>query len=116
LRTRSTWLKGAAKPNDVVMTEVPEIDFLYGGSKTVPYPESFASADELEIYLTHHDVRYIVVAPQLQWLSVHTAVYSPATIAVLDALKTLAAENKWTEAHSVKEDSVVIFARVDGNR
>ena len=110
LAQRTAWLRANAAPTDVLMSEAPETDYLYGGTKTVPYPAQPVSSEELEAYLSRYGVRYILVAPAVVWQSSYSPQYSPSTRALLDDLDGLTREGKVTLAH--QEDNLIQVFRV----
>ena len=110
LPTRTNWLKANATPSDILMTEEPQLDFLYSGRKTVRQPESLASAGELEAFLVEHNIDYILVAPQIKWRPDYIPTYSERTTRLLPQIATLISENRISVVYSSERDLVKVFS------
>ncbi len=108
LEVRSNWLKENSSPGDTVMTEAPEIDYLYSGHKTVHYPTS-CSLDSFVSYLEEHHVDFVLIAPKIKWQSNYVPAYSDKTKCVLGVVTTLMRDNQVKQVYSSKSDLVRVF-------
>jgi hypothetical protein len=111
LEVRSRWLKSNTPSSAVVMTGVPEVDFVYSGRKTIPYPLSSQSGDELYNYLLRNRVDYILIAPAIEWQDQlpHVPSYREATVHILGMLMELSSENRVTLVHASEQDLIRVF-------
>jgi hypothetical protein len=109
LQARTNWLKANATPSDIIMTEEPLTDFIYGGRRTVHQPESLVSAGELEAFLVEHNIDYIVVAPQINWQPDYIPTYSDRTTRLLPHIAALISEKRISEVYSSERDLVTVF-------
>jgi len=113
LEARSNWLRSHAAASDIVMSEAPAIDFLYSGRKTVPYPSVDVSPGQLADHLARHGVKYVIVAPAVEWQSSYQPRLSRQTLQVLSLLEVLGTESRVALAYSSEQGLVQIF-RVQG--
>ncbi|RME74573.1 MAG: hypothetical protein D6784_09590 [Chloroflexi bacterium] len=96
LRERTTWITAHTPPNAVIMTELPEVDYLYSGRKTVAYPfwDQALSADGLAAYLAQSGADYVLVVPEMVWLDEFTPTISDEMEPILPLLDELAARGR----------------------
>jgi hypothetical protein len=73
LRVRTACVHDNMGPG-VVMSEQPQIDFLYSGDRTVAY-DGLASTDDLAQHLMSQHVDYVLIAPELRWAD---SMYQPS--------------------------------------
>ena len=109
LQARSSWLRSSTSPSDIVMSEVPEIDYLYSGRKTVAYPAAPFSAIRLEEYLLRHGITYVLVAPKVVWRSNYEPAYSQDVAFALPLLTSLTSENRARLVYSSERDLIKVF-------
>lgn len=93
LAARTAWLAAHTDPGAVVMSELPEVDYLYGGRKIVPLVAA-ASAADLEQALRGQSVGYVLIAPELLWQAAYQPHYSAKTRAILPLVESLAAAGR----------------------
>lgn len=65
LASRTIWLKENAKPEQIVMTEYPLVDYLYLPLQTVNWP-TVATEAQLRDYLLENQVDYLLFAPEIK--------------------------------------------------
>jgi hypothetical protein len=94
LALRTSWLKAHAAPDAILMSEVPLQDYLYGGRKTVGFPASVASAQELAHYMTERGVNYVLIAPNLAEDDSHMPALSDLSSQLLPLLSELVSEGR----------------------
>ncbi len=112
LASRTQWLRSEGSSTDVVMTERPTTDFVYGAHQTVRYPDqgAFASAQTLWGYARGLRVKYVLVAPDAAWQPIHDMTYSPAATRVLELLEVLTQQGQATLVHSEPDTRIQVFA------
>jgi hypothetical protein len=108
LARRTEWIRDNAEPTAILMTEYPEIDFLYGGRQVVPYVEASSPA-ELKSVLDEYRVAYITVAPTLQWETEYQPSLSPAALRLTRLLDELVADGSLRDLHASSEDLIRVF-------
>jgi hypothetical protein len=108
LEARTHWIRANSASSATVMTELPEVDYLYGERKTVPYPPSSMGGD-LARYLEQRAVDYVLVAPELRWQSEYVPAHSERAIQMLGPLSDLADANRVTLVYSSEGDLVQVF-------
>jgi hypothetical protein len=108
LAARSSWVKANTPSGSVLMTEQPQLDFLYSERRTVPYG-GFLSSRDLEQYLTGRGVDYILIAPELVWQPVYTPHLSRTTEQVVSLTSELVAEHKAEQVYSSEREQVKVF-------
>jgi dolichyl-phosphate-mannose-protein mannosyltransferase len=108
LSARTTWLRSQGTPDDVVMTEAPEADFLYSGHKTVLYPYMGDNPVTLVEYVRTWDIKYVLVAPAIEWRPIYSPTYSQAALQLLGELQILANQGQARLAYS-DNDGIQVF-------
>jgi hypothetical protein len=88
LAARTQWLKANSALSDIIMTEAPDVDYLYGGRKTVAYPAELTSLEHLTEYLTASQVRFILLAPHIDWQNTYLPKYDASTTQLLALLSS----------------------------
>lgn len=109
LAIRSAWLREHTVPTDVIMTEVPELDYLYSDRLAVWYPGICDTAGDLQNYLTTNNVDYILVAPKLEWEPQHTAEYSDLATCFTPLFETLARAGQLELVYSSEPTMIRVF-------
>jgi 4-amino-4-deoxy-L-arabinose transferase-like glycosyltransferase len=109
---RTNWFVTHSNPSDIIMTEAPEIDYLYGGRKTVYYP-LLASPAQLEAYLKYNHVQYILVAPKVEWQATFQPKYSDVTLQLMPLLDKLQSNHRLQLAFSSEQDHVMVYRVLD---
>lgn len=100
LRARTAWLRTNSSSSAVLMTEAPQIDYLYSERRTVPFPTRPATAAELAETLQQTGADYILLAPQIRWDAINNPTYSPEILALLPSLQELEAQGKLSLIYS----------------
>jgi hypothetical protein len=100
LRARTAWVKVHSNASAVLMTEAPQVDYLYSERKTVPFPPQASTAASLADALRETGTDYILIAPQIRWGDANNPTYSPETLALLPLLEELERQNKLSLIHS----------------
>lgn len=108
LASRSTWLTAHTAPAAIVMTELPETDYLYSARKTVGYPD-LSTAEQLRSDLLSSHVQYVLVAPENVWQEQYTMMYSHAVKTMLPLLAELSAQHFVRPVYDSKADGIQIF-------
>ncbi len=109
IQLHSQWLKSNTSTSAIVMTEEPQIHFLYSGRKTVPYPTASTSASELEEYLLAQHVDYILVSPKLEWQLNYTPAYSARATHMLPFIAHLTATNRVARVYALEQDLIQVY-------
>lgn len=109
LEARTRWLKSNSASSDIIMSEAPEVDYLYGGRKTVRFPLTLLSKDQLENYIARNRVGYILVAPNIEWQKDYEPKYSVTMAGNLPALAGLAAEHRVQLVYSSESSLIQVF-------
>lgn len=94
LRARTAWLRANAPASAVLMTEAPQIDYLYSERRTVPFPAHSTTATELAEALRQTGTDYVLLAPEIRWSDVYSPAYSPKALVLLDLIKELEAQHE----------------------
>ena len=115
LAARTRWIEANTEPSAVILSEEPELDYAYGGRKTVPYPMHVESAADLEMYLADHDINYLIVAPETAWRADYREVYSPITEEVARQADALALTGVLTRIE-LSETNLVRVYQFHGTR
>lgn len=109
LRTRSEWLKANSDASDIVMTEEPELDYLYSERKTIMFPESVSSNEELDAYLVENRVDYILVVPNMRWYSVYTPIHSDLANHLIPLFEELRSDDRLELVYASDPDLTHIY-------
>jgi hypothetical protein len=64
---RTLWIKDHTAPDSIILSEIPEMDYVYSGRLTVRYPRNFTNKDEMINLIREKGIDYILLAPQLGW-------------------------------------------------
>lgn len=112
LRARTSWLLSHAGQNSIILSEAPEIDYIYSGRKTVAYP-SPATASVLKDFLIRNNIEYILIAPEIRWQDTYQPLYSAGTNTMLLLSEVLRAEKILSQVYANDSDSIRIY-RVTG--
>jgi hypothetical protein len=109
LTQRTAWLKANTAPAAVVMSELPEVDYLYGGRKIVPQQVP-ATAGELDRALREQNVSFVLIAPELLWQAQYQPVYSQKTRAMLPLVEALADQGGLELVHHDQASRIRVYA------
>jgi len=115
LNIRSNWLLANVRESAVVMSEAPEVDYIYTGKKTVPYPSDMSSAKTVDDYLAGYQVQFILVAPQIKWYPNYKPQYSKSTLSILVLLDELESKGRISLIYSLEKAMVKVY-RVEPSR
>lgn len=108
IRARTTWLAKNAPPSAILMSEASEIDYLYGGRKTVTYP-TVTSPAQLEEFLIAHKIDYVLIAPFIQWQTEYKPTYSKTTTKFKSWFEEFAALKRATLVYSFEPEMIRIY-------
>lgn len=113
VQSRTDWLTVNTDTTASIMTEYPEVDYIYSGRKTIQYPalNQVSSPDALEAYLVTNHVNYVLVAPQIIWLPVYSPRYSERVNSVLPFIEDLTRKNELTMVYASKQNLIRIYKR-----
>jgi hypothetical protein len=100
LRARTAWIQANTNASAVLMTETPQIDYLYSERRTVPFPHQITTATALADALRQTGADYILVAPQIRWGDANNPTYSPETWELLPWIEELERQGKLSLIHS----------------
>ncbi len=109
LFARTRWFGSNSVASDIIMTEQPQTDFIYSGRKTVPYPESLSSPEDLEVYLGKNNITYILIGPQIAWQPIYAPSYSNRTSSLLTLVENLRLDNRLRLVYSSPRDLIQIL-------
>jgi hypothetical protein len=99
LECRTQWLKQHASANAVVMTEEPQIDYLYGRRKTIPYP-GMTTISRGDTYLGEQPFDFVIVAPEVGWPTAFRLEYTRVGERMLRRMDDLVAQGHMRLIHS----------------
>lgn len=109
-KTRTEWIKKLdIGSSAIIMTEQPILDYVYGGRKTMPYPDSNLLLDNLTEYINLYGIDYVLIAPKIRWLPRYIPSYSDEATQALTALRELASHNQITLIYQSKEDWISVY-------
>jgi hypothetical protein len=109
LEARTQWLRLNTPPSAIIVTSAAEIDFIYGGRKTMPYPYP-ATIETLDKYLTHNAVTHILVAPAIRYMQpVYIPEYDQFTTELLSVLADLRDLGKIAPVYDSGPDLIQVF-------
>ena len=113
VQARTDWLRGNVEGTASIMTEYPEVDYIYANRKTILYPYSsqISSSNALETYLVRNQVNYILVAPQISWQPKYSASYSDWTKQLLPYIDDLTNKNELVLVYESKQNLIKIYQR-----
>lgn len=107
VEVRTAWIKAHTDADAIIMTEAPEIDFIYSQRKVVPLTTwAFGSASDLEGYLSQNHVTYILMAPQILWQKKYEPSYSADTTKLRSLVADLASTGRLTQVYN-SEDRLI---------
>lgn len=109
LASRTAWLVANTPRSAVALSEAPEVDYLYSGRRTVPFPFGCATPDALAAYARQWDATYVIVAPTIRWQSRYRALYSHGAACVMEAMESLAATEQVRLVHASADQTIMIF-------
>jgi hypothetical protein len=109
LKARTQWIRDNTAPSDILLSEEPVVDFLYGDRKTVRQPESLSSADELGSFLEENAIDFILIAAEIDWQASYVPTYSDETIELLPLIAELASQDVITQVYPTDRDLVQVF-------
>ena len=110
LANRTVWIDNNTSTEDIVMTESPEVDYLYSGRKTVPYPELVNDPANLLAYMDSLGVEYILIAPQIFWLEDRSdPFYSWTTNQILPTLGKMVSQNQMEVVYTNPSNMIEVY-------
>lgn len=114
IRNRTNWLNNHIDPPVNLMSEYPEVDYLYTNFTTIPFPyySNISSPEDLENYMTDNNVDYVLMAPQINWQPIYSPSYSDRTLHILLYVQDLASKNKLTLIYESDSEMIRIYKRV----
>jgi MFS family permease len=113
VQARTDWLRANVGNTANIMTEYPEVDYIYSGRRTIRYPYLYQvpSSDALETYLTRNQVNYILVAPKIDWLPAYSPSLSDWTNHLLPYVKDLANKKKLDLVFVSSDNLIRVYKR-----
>jgi 4-amino-4-deoxy-L-arabinose transferase-like glycosyltransferase len=113
VQARTDWLRANVDATARIMSEYPEVDYIYSDRNTVEYPsiDQISSSDALESFLARNQVNYILVAPQIIWQLAYSPSYSERTNAILPFIEDLAKMNKLSLVYSSDQNLIRVYER-----
>lgn len=115
---RSLWLQKHAEPQAIVLSEAPEIDYLYSNRKMVRYPNTSIACGEtaeLVAYLHNQQIDYILVAPEVKWRDQYVPDYSQRTTCMLPLLDALVAQKVLVPVATSEQHATEVFQVQNAN-
>jgi hypothetical protein len=110
---RTQWLKENAEAQAVLMTELPQVDYLYSGRPTVPFIARAAPSTQVERYMQSHAVDYVLVAPdQSEWQPVFVPAYGEVMAALLPELDSLVAQGSLQKVYVSEDGWLIVYRRI----
>ena len=115
VQARTDWLRTNVDATASIMSEYPEVDYIYTNRKTIQYPllNQISSTDALEAYLETYQVDYILVAPQISWQLAYSPSYSDRTDAILPFIEDLTKMNKLTLVYGSEQNLIRVYMRLN---
>jgi hypothetical protein len=108
LKQRTAWVAEIAEPGSIIMSEQPQIDYIYGRTKTVPYM-LFASSSQLADFWDARGVTHVLIAPRVSWDHPYVPRYSDSTEQLLPLVYELAATNDAALIYERQSDLIKVF-------
>jgi len=90
IRLRSAWISANTNVADVIASNSAEIDYLYSGRKIASFAAGFGPASTPAAFLRANHVKYVLIAPLVEWQSSLKPNFDDPTIAMKAALDQLA--------------------------
>ena len=92
LELRTAWIKDNTPQESIILTEAPEIDYVYSNRKTIRLYYETISADVFIKDLRRDNVNYVLIAPPVFWQIHYSPAYSDNGLQKLSLLKQLTSE------------------------
>jgi hypothetical protein len=108
LECRTSWLRDNTDNSAVILTEEPQIDFLYGKRKTVAYP-ALPSDTSLPHALSQKPYDYILIAPKIDWPQTFRPTYTEVGQRMYALLEGLASQGQVRLVYSGGCGSVRVY-------
>jgi hypothetical protein len=103
------WLKEHTADDAIVMTQSPQLTFLYGQRTTVPLVEA-SSVTDFDQSLRDRGVDYVLLEPEIKWRAAETRAYAPyVRQTLLPIVAELAAQGRLALAYEPTEPLLRVY-------
>lgn len=109
LRLRTTWMRAHAPASAVCLSEQPHTDFLYGGLRTVPYPDD-PTPQAVAALIEAKGVDFVLVGPDLVWGTPYVPTLSRKGARMAETMDALAGRGGATLVDDRAAEGVRVFA------
>jgi hypothetical protein len=110
LRIGAEWITGHSTSDAVVMAEQPQSVYLYSDRKTIGFPDnSITEPAQLQRLVCNQNVKFILIAPKLEWRADRTLMYDEHTKEILKMLTQLKNTSFLSLAYESKDDLVQVY-------
>lgn len=115
VQARTDWLRANVGATARIMSEYPEVDYIYSNRNMVEYPSinQISSSNALESFLARNHANYILVAPQISWQLAYSSSYSERTKAILPYIEDLTKMNKLSLIYSSDQNLIKVYKRLN---
>lgn len=108
LKLRTAWIRANSEPHDILITEEPEIDYVYGDRKTVRLEAD--SVKQLGGLICESGARYVLLAPAHRWYDVEfVPSYTKRTERAVGMLPEFELRNLGREVHADPSTLIRVF-------
>ncbi len=113
LSARTSWLSANTERDAVIMSEAHEVDYLYSGRKTIPFPVLRQTTETVELYLAEHGPDYVLIAPEppFAWVPDGAPQYTQNTQLILRELERLAERGEVARVYDSGPALLQVFKR-----
>jgi hypothetical protein len=109
LHARTVWLAENSRPEDVILTEIPEVVYLQTGRTTVALPYGKFSAQGLDSYLKDQGITYLLFSANIMWQPSYAPEYSKKALQIMPVVEQLRAQGGLTLVHSSPPNLVKVY-------
>jgi hypothetical protein len=106
---RTEWLRANIEADAIVLTEVPDIDYIYGQRSTLPFPNPALTPAELLVFLQANRVNYVLVAPFSTWQETYVPSYTAQMTALIPELEQLAKAGQLQKIYDSPADMIAVY-------
>jgi 4-amino-4-deoxy-L-arabinose transferase-like glycosyltransferase len=105
---RTAWVKEETPVPAIIMTEAPQVDYLYGLRKTVSYPEEILE-ENLSDYLVDNKIEYVLLAPRIFWQDQYIPTYSEQTDRIMGIMQDWTQDGKASLVYTSGPSLITVY-------
>ena len=109
LELRTEWIKDNTPQELIILTDAPEIDYVYSNRKTIRLYYDPISADAFIKDLRRDNVNYVLIAPPIYWQMHYSPSYSNNGLQKLSLLKQLSSERSVELVYASETSMVQVY-------